>query len=87
MIFFKGNVMKIVLLSDDESLIDRISWTLSLHNFIVDAVPTTEKLESYMEAFPYDLMIFDASTPNLDILPYAKEIQSYRSSLNAAVII
>lgn len=68
--------MKIILLSQDPLLIDRVSSNLLCQHYLVDTVPTTEKLEQYMEAFSYDLMIFDAKTPNLDILPYAKKLQS-----------
>jgi DNA-binding response OmpR family regulator len=73
--------MKIILLSQDQLLINRISSILSHHHFLVDAVPTTEKLEHYMEAFPYDLMIFDAKTPDLEILSYSKKLQSIEHPL------
>jgi two-component system, OmpR family, response regulator len=76
-----SSVMKMILLSQDQKLVDRFSLVLSLHNFIVDAVGTPEVFENYLDSVPYDLMILDASTPNLDILPYAKKLQSVEDPL------
>ncbi len=68
--------MKIIVLSCDWVLSDRIGLLASAYNSVADTVETQIILDHYLSLFPYDLIIIDGNLPNFDILKYAKKLQS-----------
>jgi DNA-binding response OmpR family regulator len=70
--------MKIILLSDDKVLGHEIYTALISKYFILDTINTVFELKDYLERFPYDLIIIDASLKHLDVFSFAKELQSVK---------
>ncbi len=73
--------MKIILLSEDQALSDRIESILSSHYFIVDSVQSPELLTHFLSLFPYDLIIVDTTLLTLDIVSFSNHLQAVEHPL------
>ena len=76
----KINDMKLLVLSCDQGLSDRIESLAVEYNSIADTVKTEEMLDHYLGLFPYDLIIIDGSLPNFNVLEYSKKMQSVQNA-------
>ncbi len=66
--------MKIICLSEDQALSNRIFTVLSPY-FIVDLVQTLEMLKHCLSLFPYNLIIVDAEVSRVDVFSFAQDLQ------------
>ena len=73
--------MKLIVLSCDPALSDRIASLASAYNSIADTVETPTILDHYLSLFPYDLIIIDGSLPDFDVLNYCRKLQSSQNSI------
>jgi DNA-binding response OmpR family regulator len=78
--------MKIICLSEDQALSDRIFTVLSSHHFVVDTVQTPEMLNHCLSLFPYTLIIIDTKISTLDVFSFAKELQLVQHPLMLLLI-
>ena len=74
------NEMKMIVLSCDRVLSDRIEWLASVHNSVADTVNTQVILDQYLSLFPYDLIVIDGNLPGLNLLDYSRKLQSGQKS-------
>ena len=67
--------MKLIMLSCDPVLSDRIESLVSKYNSIADTVKDQVALDHYLGLFPYDLIIIDGKLLDTDVLDYCKKLQ------------
>ena len=72
--------MKIIVLSCDRVLSDRMESLASAYNSVVDTVKTQATLDHYLSLFPYDLIVIDGNSPDFNVLEYSRKLQSGQNS-------
>jgi DNA-binding response OmpR family regulator len=70
-----GEIMKILLIEDDDALITLLSRSLSSQHHIVDAVKDGEMGWTYASTFDYNLIILDVMLPKLDGISLCKKLR------------
>jgi DNA-binding response OmpR family regulator/HPt (histidine-containing phosphotransfer) domain-containing protein len=61
-----AEIVKILLVEDDEAVIALLTKSLTAHRYIVDAVRDGEMGWTYGSTFEYDLIVMDVMLPKLD---------------------